>query len=76
MEKKNYCEMRGDHFHCVSTRGMDHNCKHFVKNIDRRRRCLCLPDWVECTSKPANKEAAETAVRLGQEYLAKTEKGE
>jgi hypothetical protein len=67
--KMNFCIMREDEFICSSYEHRRILCKHsdgyICSFFNNENAC--------CESKRANKEAAETAVRLGQEYLVRLE---
>ena len=74
-DKINMCEMHGDEFVCTYSVKSLRPCKYSSENS---YSCCHLffnmyNNTVLCTSDPANKEAAETAVRIGQEYLDKIE---
>ena len=66
-DKMNFCVMREDEFVCSSYEHRQKFCKHSdgysCSFFNHENAC--------CKSDPAKKEAAEIAVRLGQEYLVR-----
>jgi hypothetical protein len=66
--KVNMCEMRLDGFICTVIVYQHPGCKHANLYEMKPPECAWLRDG-RCTSYNARKEAAETTVRIGQDYL-------